>query len=141
MCEDISLVFNPSLETRGIILRKFMFQIIYGQKFFLSPAFVKTEVICINSFLSHEESFQKLVLALGKPDPEPTLFLGRRTSLASPTLRLARKILMKSILLYRQHSRTRPSRRPTATPPSSSTSASPCCPGVRRVATRYSHSL
>ena len=70
-----------------------MFQIIYGQKFFLSPAFVKTEVICINSFLSHEESFQKLVLALGKPDPEPTLFLGRRTSLASPTLRLAREIL------------------------------------------------
>ena len=72
-----------------------MFQIIYGQKFFLSPAFVKTEVICINSFLSHEESFQKLVLALGKPDPEPTLFLGRRTSLASPTLRLAREILWK----------------------------------------------
>ena len=47
-CEDISLVFNSSLETRGIILRKFMFQTIYGQKFFLTPAFVKTEVISIN---------------------------------------------------------------------------------------------
>ena len=41
-CEDISLVFNQSLETRGIILLKFMFQIIYEQKFFSSPAFVKT---------------------------------------------------------------------------------------------------
>ena len=135
MCEDISLVFNPSLETRGIILRKFMFQIIYGQKFFLSPAFVKTEVICINSFLSHEESFQKLVLALGKPDPEPTLFL----LFAHP--QVSKRNSMKSILFYRQQSRRRSSRRPTATPPSSSTSASPCCPGVRRVATRYSHSL
>ena len=98
-------------------------------------------MICINSFLSHEEYFQKLILTLGKPDPEPNLFLGRRTSLAPPTLRLARKILMKSILFYRQHSRTRSSRRPTATSPSSSTSASPCCPGVRRVATRYSYCL
>ena len=51
MCEDISLVFNSNLETRGIILRKFMFQTIYGQKFFLSPAFCENEVICINSNL------------------------------------------------------------------------------------------
>ena len=59
-----------------------MFQIIYGQKFFLSPAFVKTEVICINSNLSHEEYFQKVVLALGKPDP--VVILGSHQEAALP---------------------------------------------------------
>ena len=36
-----------------------MFQIIYGQKFFLSPAFCENEVICINSNLSMKNIFRR----------------------------------------------------------------------------------
>ena len=120
---------------------KFMIQIIYEQKFFFSPAF------CENRSDLHQFKFKPWrifseVSTCSWETRSRTDSLPRaKDQLGFAHPQVSKRNSMKSILFYRQQSRRRSSRRPTATPPSSSTSASPCCPGVRRVATRYSHSL
>ena len=118
-----------------------MFQIIYGQKFFSSPAFVKTRSdlhqFIFKSWRIFSEGYSYSWETRSRTESLPRA----KDQLGFAHPQVSKRNSMKSILFYRQQSRRRSSRRPTATPPSSSTSASPCCPGVRRVATRYSHSL